>query len=534
MGRPFRRYSSQRKRRAMSGNVKRVVVVGGGAAGWIVAGMIAAEHGGAGEDSVDVSLVESPDVPIIGVGEGTWPTMRMTLSKLGVREADFIRACDASFKQGTKFSGWTNGAASDVYYHPFTLPQDYLKTNLASAWLERSGGVPFADCVSPQPRLCDEGLAPKQEATPEYAYVVNYGYHLDAGKFAALLARHCVGVLGVRHLRAHVDRINADESGDIASLSTKEHGDIEGDLFIDCTGVASLLLRKHLGVRFVEQKSVLFADRALAIQAPYAAPDSVIASTTASTAQSAGWVWDIALPTRRGVGYVYSSAHVSDEVAEETLAAYVRADPDLAQDRFAPRKIAFFPGHCETFWRRNCVAVGMAAGFLEPLEASALVLAELSAQMLAENLPRSRDAMDGAAKRFNEKLHYHWRRVIEFLKLHYVLSARDGDFWRDNRRAESVPERLAEALTVWRERAPWKQDFDRVDEIFSAASYQYVLYGMNFKTRERATQRRAENLEQAEAAFGEVERKRAQMLAALPSTRALVEAVRTGGPVFGG
>ncbi len=518
----------------MSKPVNRIVVAGGGAAGWIVAGMIAAEHGGAGEDGVEVSVVESPDVPIIGVGEGTWPTMRVTLSRLGIREADFIRACDASFKQGTRFRGWTTGAAGDAYYHPFTLPQDYLKTNLASAWLELRAGAPFADCASPQPRVCDRGLAPKQAATPEYAYVVNYGYHLDAGKFAGLLSRHCVGALGVKHLRAHVDRINAHENGDILSLSTRELGDIEGDLFIDCTGVASLLLRKHLGVRFVEQKNVLFADRALAVQAPYVAPDCAIASTTLSTAQAAGWIWDIALPTRRGVGYVYSSAHVSDESAEETLAAYLRAEKDLAPGDVAPRKIAFTPGHCETFWRRNCVAVGMAAGFLEPLEASALVLAELSAQMLAENLPRSRAAMDGAATRFNEKLRYHWKRVIEFLKLHYVLSARNGAFWRDNRAPQSAPDDLAEALILWRERAPWKQDFDRVDEIFSAASYQYVLYGMKFETRERATRRRAQALEQAGAAFRDVERKRAQMLGALPSTRALVETIRAGEPVFGG
>lgn len=515
----------------MSGRLKRVVVVGGGAAGWITAGMIAAEHGGESSagPGVEVVLIESPDVEIIGVGEGTWPTMRMTLSRLGVREADFIRECDASFKQGTKFLRWTTGAAREFYYHPFTLPQDYLRTNLASAWIAGAGDTPFADAVCPQIHVCEKGLAPKQAATPEYAFVVNYGYHLDAGKFAKFLTRHCTGALSVRHVRDHVACVNPDENGDIASLSTRDHGDIAGDLFIDCTGFSGLLLRRHFGVGFIDRKDVLFIDRALAVQIPYAAEDSPVASTTLSTAQSAGWIWDIGLPTRQGVGHVYSSAHISDAAAEDELEAYVQRLPGAGGAAVSPRKISISPGHCETFWRRNCVAVGMAAGFLEPLEASALVMIELSAQMIAENLPASRDVMDFAARRYNEKMRYHWDGVIDFLKLHYVLSQRtDSAFWRDNRADETMPESLRERLHVWRGRPPWRQDFDRVDEVFSSASYQYVLYGMNFRTRP-AFAARSDARERADAAFAEVVRKKAQMAAALPSTRALIDAVKASG-----
>ena len=167
------------------------------------------------------------------------------------------------------------------------------------------------------------GRAPKQPQTPEYAGVANYGYHLDAGKFGVFLQRHCTDRLGVRHVPAHVVDIVPGAEGDIAALATREAGVIEGDLFVDCTGMASLLLGRHYGVPFVSQRDVLFNDRALAVQVPYPAPDTPIASQTTSTAQACGWIWDIGLPTRRGIGYVYSSAHCDDDAAERTLRAYL-------------------------------------------------------------------------------------------------------------------------------------------------------------------------------------------------------------------
>jgi len=170
---------------------------------------------------LEVTLLESPDVGAIGVGEGTWPTMRDTLRRIGVSESDFIRECDASFKQGSRFNRWVTGAASDYYFHPFVLPQGYTETSLVAGWLERHADVPFADLVSFQPHLCVHGKAPKQAATPEFAAVANYAYHLDAGKFGQFLRSHCTKVLGVRHVVDHVTGIEAAENGDIAALETK-------------------------------------------------------------------------------------------------------------------------------------------------------------------------------------------------------------------------------------------------------------------------------------------------------------------------
>jgi tryptophan halogenase len=199
-----------------------------------------------------------------------------------------------------------------------------------------------------------------------------------------------------------------------------------------------------------------------------------------STAQSAGWIWDIGLPTRRGVGYVCSSRHISDDDAELELRRYLGP---AGKDR-SIRKIEFRRGHRETFWKRNVVAVGLAAGFLEPLESSAIVLIEMSAKLIAEQMPACREVMDVIAGRFNSTTHYRWGRIIDFLKLHYVLTKRaDSAFWRDNLLPETVPERLQSLLLLWRYQSPWFHDeFDRIEEVFPAASYQYVLYGMGFRT----------------------------------------------------
>ncbi len=513
----------------MTHAIQRLVIVGGGSAGWLTAAVIAAEHPVSAESGLEITLLESPDIGPIGVGEGTWPTMRDTLRKVGVSEADFIRECDVSFKQGSRFNGWVTGQQGDTYFHPFVLPHGYLETNLVAGWLQRHADVPFADLVSFQPHLCVHGKAPKQFATPEYAAVANYAYHLDAGKFALFLRRHCTERLGVKHLVDHVICINSHDNGDIASLQTKGHGAVSGDLFVDCTGMQSLLLGQHYGIAFRSQRHVLFNDTALALQVPYRDPNEAIASPTLATAQSNGWVWDIGLPTRRGVGHVYSSAHTSDDAAASELLSYVERTGGEVKAG-TPRKLSFNPGYREKFWYRNCVAIGLSAGFIEPLEASALVLVELSAAMLSDEMPATRDTMDLLARRFNDSFTYRWERVIEFLKMHYVLTKRtDSDFWRDHCRAESIPDRLREQLTLWRHQPPSRYDFVRIEEVFPSASHQYVLYGMGFRPEPHPIARRWDDADRADNYFREVAMLTRKMLAGLPSNRELIAQIRRNG-----
>jgi tryptophan 7-halogenase len=504
--------------------VRRVLVLGGGSAGWLTAGLLAAAHR-TGEGGLSITVVESATTPPIGVGEGTWPSMRDTLRRIGLSEVALLREAHAAFKQGSRFDGWVSGVDGDHYHHPFTLPEGHDEADLPAVWLEQHARTPFADLVCAQPHVCAAGLAPKQASTPEFAAVVNYAYHFDAARFGELLREHCTQQLGVAHVVADVTAVRSHDNGDIAALATASHGELGADLFIDCSGLASLLLGAHYGVGLVAQRDVLFNDRALALQVPHAQPGAALATQTVATAQQAGWIWDIALPSRRGIGHVYSSAHSSDDEAAAALMAYVHRHVGRQQELPAPRRIAFSPGYRERFWHRNCLAIGLSAGFIEPLEASALALVEMSAAMLADNLPADRAEMEIVARRFNDAFAYRWERVIEFLKLHYVLSRRHGAYWRDHRRDETVPERLREQLLLWRHRPPSRHDLPRVEEVFPSASYQYVLYGMGFRPLSARGSRRVHTADAAQAHLLRVAERTRRLLAALPKHRTLVEQV---------
>jgi tryptophan 7-halogenase len=476
-----------------------VVIVGGGSAGWLTAGILAAKLkplANIGEGT-RIILLESPDVAILGVGEGTWPTMRDTLRQMGISEVEFLRCCDASFKQGSQFIDWHRGEG-ESYYHPFSVPNAYTSINLAAHWQASHQDLSFVDAVCAQGRVCDLGLAPKSPQTPEYAFSVNYGYHLNAGKFVQLLQRHCTEQLDVVHQLGHVQQVISAENGDIAELHLSSGESVKGDLFIDCTGFAARLIGEHYQIPFIARHEFLFNDTALALQANYSSEDAPIASCTKATAKACGWIWDIALPSRRGIGFTFSSQHTTLEKAEDELARYIQADPDLAKSQSSPRKIQFQPGHRETFWHKNCVAIGVSAGFVEPLEASALVLIEKSAEWIAQQLPQDRAAMTVLAKRFNEMTRQRWDAVIDFLKLHYVLTQRrDSDYWRDHCRVESMPASLQDSLSLWRTQVPWHHESNVRSELFSAASVQYILYGMKFSTdikdsRYRAWQKETE------------------------------------------
>jgi tryptophan 7-halogenase len=510
------------------GAVRRIVIVGGGTAGWLVAGVLGSRYPRRGEDGVAITLIESRQQPPIGVGEGTWPTIRSTLKQIGVSETDFLRECEASFKQGSRFAGWVDGSDTDAYWHPFTLPAGYIERNPAPHWLAGPRDKSFADSVCFQSELCARGLAPKQITTPEYTGLANYAYHLDAGKFVPFLQKHCVEKLGVTHVYDEIAGVESDATGHISHLATRSGKQLAADLFIDCSGFTSLLIGKHFEVPFVSQRDVLFVDKAWAVQVPHRDEASPIASTTLSTARSCGWVWDIGLLNRRGVGYVYSSSHTSDERALAELQSYLsERGEQSAQLNF--RNIRINSGYRRQYWLHNCVAVGLSAGFLEPLEASAIVMIELSAKSIANLLPSSRAAMQHAALLFNETYRYRWERIVDFLKLHYVLSRRTEPFWSDNRRAESIPESLREGLEYWRYHSPWHDDFLQREEVFSAASYQYVLHGMGFETQSADWLCNDSERALVLQSLSETARQAQALAAVLPTNRDLLTRVRRYG-----
>ena len=507
----------------MTQKVERVVIVGGGTAGWLAASLIATSRR-AKAAPLSVTVVEAPDVPIVGVGEGTWPTMRTTLQTIGLDEAEFLAACDGAFKQASRFEGWVDGSAGDSYLHPFTTPPPLPMGELLAAWQATAPDQPFAAAMSAQAAVCDLHLAPRQRAMPGYQGATNYAYHFATEKFGALLGAHAKRNPLITHILDHVTGVRYAENGDIAALTTRSGREVEGDLFIDCSGFKGLLIDGALGVEWVDRGDHAFNDRAIASQVPVP-PGSPIASQTIATAHEAGWIWDIGLPSRRGIGCVYSSRFMDAERAEAILRNYITRElpgavPDSNVFGVPFRHIGFKTGHRDRFWERNCLSVGLAAGFVEPLEASAIVLIELSLRALIDNFPADRAAMDIHAGRFNKLFRYRWDRIIEFLKLHYVLSRREEPYWRAHRDPDHIPPHLADLLTLWRDQPPSSSDFPYIDEIFSAQSHQYILYGMGFPPPAGWPAS-----DGAVAALAEMRQRARTLAAGLPTNRAYLDAL---------
>lgn len=375
---------------------------------------------------------------------------------------------------------------------------------------------------SPQKKAADAHRAPKLPSHPDYVAPLNYAFHFDAVALAALLRDKAVEN-GVTHLTDWVTEVHVGEDGAIAGVDTEANGRLDADLYIDCTGFRAELIGKALGQPYRSCRDVLFCDSALAIQVPYRDEREPIVSYTLATAQEAGWMWDIGLDRRRGIGHVFSSAHTDDARAEERLRAYV-GEVGASQD---VRKIRFEAGYRETNWHKNCVAIGLSSGFFEPLEATGIVFSEVAAGMVANLFPWGGD-YETSARQFNANMLQRYERARDFIKLHYCISERrDSDFWQDNVAAASIPDSLHDLLDRWRFRPPTEIDIDGNVDIFTEASWQYVLYGMGWKTDLSARAGAYRYADDARRAFAEVERQAAFAIANLPSNRQLIDYART-------
>lgn len=505
--------------------VKRVLIAGGGTAGWLTAGYLAKRLGADLPGGAEITLIESRDIGVLGVGEGTFPTIRRTLATIGIDEAELVRRCGATFKQGAKFVHWRNMPGQgrfDHYSHPFQLADTRSGLELLPYWLLGYGGPENWDEVaSPQKKAADAYRAPKLPTHPDYVGPLNYAFHFDAVALAGLLSEQAVKN-GVHHLADTITTVSLDSDGAIASLQTERNGTLSADLYIDCTGFRAELIGKAMGIPFRSCRDVLFCDSALAAQMPNAGPTDPIASYTISTAQDSGWIWDIGLDARRGIGHVYSSDHTDEARAEERLRAYLGprgANIDI-------RKFRFDAGFREVNWHKNCVAIGLSSGFFEPLEATGIVFSEMAAGMVANLFPWGGDYQT-SARQFNDTMLQRYRRALDFIKLHYCISERrDSDFWQDNIAATSIPDSLHELLDRWRFRPPSELDVDPRVDIFTEASWQYVLYGMGWKTDLSAKAGVLRYGDDARRAFDEVKRQVRVAITNLPSNRDLVEYAR--------
>ena len=426
--------------------LRRIAIVGGGTAGWMTAAFLSRFLDPA---RVHVTVVESEAIGTIGVGEATVPPLIAFLRLLGINEEELMVECHATYKLGIKFVHWHRRHAE--VWHPFGPIGAPLVEGLPlfHHWLKnvREGRDRSSfSSYSLQALLADLDRAPRTLREPSLVTRHGaYAYHLDAREFAAYLARWAVR-RGVEQRVDDVVNVSLDERGFIGGLQMARGGPIEADLYIDCTGFAGLLAEKTLGDPYIDWSPQLLCDRAVVLPLPF---DRRLPPCTTATALSAGWAWRIPLSHRVGCGYVYSSRFTSDEDALAELARHVGRDPAAVEAE--AQRIPMRVGRRTRFWSGNCVAVGLAAGFLEPLESTGLFLVQKGIELLLDHFP-DRGFNTALAQRYNEALGAQFEQVRDFIALHYLLNGRDEPFWAENRSMDP-PESLARTLALYDETA---------------------------------------------------------------------------------
>ena len=421
----------------MNKGLRRIVIVGGGSAGW----MAAAALGRAVRGDCRITLIESDEIGAVGVGEATIPPLKTFLQSLGIDEASFVRATKASFKLGIEFVDWRREGAR--YFHPFgTYGIGFDTLPVHQHWLAHGAAAGPLDELSMAWAMASRGRFAHPEGDPRKVQsTFDYAYHFDAGLFAAFL-RQIAEQSGVTRTEGRVVNVAIDgERGDIACVTLAGGRRVEGDFFIDCSGFAALLIGKALGVGYQDWSHWLPCDRAVAVGSSVTGERMPF---TRSTAREAGWQWRIPLQHRTGNGYVFCSSDLSEDEAASTLLASLDG-----ASLGAPRTLRFTTGRREAFWHRNCLALGLAAGFMEPLESTSLHLVQSAITRFLALFPDAGgDPLP--AREFNRLTGEEYERIRDFLILHYHANARaGGDLWR-RVRAMPIPEFLSYRLDHFR------------------------------------------------------------------------------------
>ena len=419
---------------------QKLVIVGGGSAGWMAAMILGNALLGRG---VEITVLESPAVGIIGVGEGSTPWLRGFFDDMGIEESEWMPACNATYKCGITFDKWSTKPGFESYFHPFACVLDNL--TMGSFVHNVDARVRGVD-VHAHPnrfflssRLADQGLAPKPNAN--FPFDIWHGYHFDSVLLGQFLHGKAVA-RGVRYTQCHVSAVNLGENGDIVSVTTREGETIEADFFVDCTGFAGILVQQAMQVPFVSFADNLFNDAAIAIPTPIG---ERIPSQTLSTALKHGWAWKIPLTSRYGNGYVYSSDFVSADAAEHEL----RVSLGLLDSPVEARHLKMKIGRVTRHWNRNCLAVGLSQGFIEPLEATALLFIQRTATSFVEHVDRG-DLSEAAQAAFNQKINAHFEGTRDYIVTHYKTNSRtDTEYWRANAHNANLSDPLQGLLRLW-------------------------------------------------------------------------------------
>ncbi|TDG15196.1 tryptophan 7-halogenase [Seongchinamella unica] len=483
--------------------IKKIVIVGGGTSGWIAASVLSNQFR---PDVLEVELVESEDIGTIGVGESTIPPFVGLIRNLGIDEQHFIQKVHATFKLGIRFPEWSN--LGESYFHPFgSIGVRFGIYEFYQAWLKAksmghdSGLQEFAPCSV----MADKHkFFLPQEAQKTPIGGASYAMHIDA-RLAADYLRGYAENRGVTRTEGMVTEVTQKEDGSIASLRLKSGKEVHGDFFIDCTGFFSLLIEKTLGVGFEDWSRFLPCDKAVAVQTentgealPY----------TISTAREAGWTWRIPLQHRTGNGYVYSSEHCSDDEARARLLECV--DGKLLTE---PMLIPFRTGIRESFWKKNCVSVGLAGGFIEPLEATAIHLVVRGMDFFLRYFP-DKSCEPALINEYNRRMRMDYEEIRDFVVLHYCVTEReDTPFWQ-HCKTMAIPDTLRERIELFKAHGTLREG---VDELFRSPSWQSVFEGMGIRPANYSP--RIDNLDYKliEDTLAEARKSIAAMVETLPS-----------------
>jgi tryptophan halogenase len=472
----------------MDGKIRSILIVGGGTAGWMSAAYLAKAL-----PDVKVTVVESSDIPVIGVGEATIASFQNFTNFLEMKEADWMPACNGSYKYAIRFRDWY--AKGDSYWHPFeSLIYPNASLHVGQFWFRNfvKGGQAerenfYRDCyvgtrlleqnkvLANTAGLNEEHQLPLGGGAHPVSVRVPHAYHFDAGLFGQYLKERIAKPMGVEQIIDDVVDVHLDERGYIDELATKTGKRLRADLFVDCSGFRSLLIEKTLKEPFDSYAKTLFINSAIAMRVPYQDVASEMRPYTTTTALSAGWVWNIPVTERVGTGYVYCKDFMKPDDAEAEFRRHVgeaRAS-SLDARHIDVSKI----GKHRRTWVRNCVAVGLSSGFLEPLESTALQFVYAKVDLLAVSLA-DRNFNTGSIAAFNRYVTAMMEEARDFIAAHYALTSReDTPFWKAVKYETVIPESLANRLANSREsypNRPWS------GIIFQENSWMAVLLGMNY------------------------------------------------------
>ncbi len=457
-------------------NIKNIIIVGGGSAGWMAATYLnkklMPEISG-----IDIKLIESPDIETIGVGEATVPTIRDFFAAIEVPEKELLVRTNGTIKSAIRFVDWYE-KGDGGYYHPFEAPLFGDGIDIASHWVsEKLKGRPvdkFAHAVGLLPTLSEAQRVSKTPDTKDYEAPLLYAYHLDAVLMAGYL-REVALKRGVTRVEDTVTDIRLNDKGEIAALKCEKTGEHQADFFIDCTGFAAILIEKTLNEKFVSFADELLCNRAVAMQTEYTKQDGFPPPYTTATAKTSGWIWEIGLAGRKGNGYVYSDRFISPDEAEQEFRSHLGKQAEGKTARHLRMRV----GRRENFWAKNCLAIGLSGGFVEPLESTGLQFIEVGLRLFVEYFP-SKENYEPLRRRYNQSMVGKFADVKDFIVMHYCLTQReDTEFWRHAKHDLKISDSLKEQLEIWRQKIPTHDDLKEVG-LFGAPNYTYILAGMHY------------------------------------------------------